>query len=110
MKINQLTPDTRILKELGNRLALARKLQGFNQEQLAKAAGLGVDTLRRIETGQDSQLGSWLKLFKALQMSELIDNMLPEKVDSPMAERLGKKKKLKAAEPNLRYQWGDEKQ
>jgi len=87
-----LTPNGEILSELGRRLKKLRKQRGLNQDQLAEAAGLGVATLRRIEDGQDSQLGSWIKLMKALDMLHAIDALLPENLNSPMAEaaRLGK--------------------
>ena len=68
MHINQLTPASEILRELGGRLARVRKQRGFAQTGLAEEAGIGVATLRRIEGGQDSQLESWIKLLKALDM------------------------------------------
>jgi len=68
MNINKLTPDTVILAELGARLARLRKQRGYSQQKLATEAGLGVATLRRIESGDGSQLDSWLKLLKALNM------------------------------------------
>lgn len=88
MKIRHLTPEVEILKELGRRLAVIRKARGFSQEKLAVEAGLGVATLRRIEGGQDSQLESWLKILKALNMASSIDALLPENFKSPYAELL----------------------
>lgn len=88
MKITDLTPENQSLAELGARLARVRKQQGYSQERLAAAAGLGVATLRRIEDGQDSQLSSWLKLLKTLQLSAGVDALVPEDFRSPMAEVL----------------------
>jgi len=88
MKITELTPEQQSLSELGSRLARVRKQQGYSQERLAEAAGIGVATLRRIEDGQDSQLSSWLKLLKALQLSAAVDALVPEEFRSPMAEAL----------------------
>ena len=95
MKVTQLTPENQSLSELGERLARIRKQQGYSQEKLAAAAGIGVATLRRIEDGQDSQLSSWLKLLKALQMSAAVDALLPEDFRSPMAEVLNTGSKRK---------------
>jgi transcriptional regulator with XRE-family HTH domain len=95
MKIVNLMPEEESLNELGRRLARIRKQQGYSQDTLAQAAGMGVATLRRIEAGQDSQLSSWLKLLKALGMSESIDALIPENFRSPMAEVLGGKKRRK---------------
>jgi transcriptional regulator with XRE-family HTH domain len=106
MKIDQLSPDKSILKELGERLARIRKQQGYSQDRLAEEAGLGVATLRRIEDGQDSQMGSWLKLLKALQMTAAIEQLLPENFKSPMAEVKDQQKRRKKTEPGIN--WGDE--
>ena len=86
MNINQLTPEQEILKELAQRLARVRKAQGYSQARLAEEAGIGVATLKRIEAGQDSQLETWIKVLKALNMVSAIDALLPENFKSPMAE------------------------
>ncbi len=111
MKIDYLTPEHEILKELGRRLARTRKQQRMSQTLLAQEAGLGVATLRRIEAGQDSQMESWLKLLKALQLASAVDAILPENVNSPMAEvRAKPRKKHKAAVQAVAQgpPWGDE--
>jgi len=109
MKIEYLTPENEILKELGKRLARVRKQQGFSQTRLAEKAGLGVATVRRIELGQDSQMESWLKLMKSLQMISAIDALLPETYRSPMAEALSntKSRRRKKTTPSDSI-WGDE--
>jgi transcriptional regulator with XRE-family HTH domain len=107
MKIEPLTPNDAILDELGQRLARVRKQQGRSQEQLASDAGLGVATLRRIESGQDSQLESWLKLLKALHMTAAIDQLLPEHYASPMAEAQAAKKRARS-DAGGGIAWGDE--
>lgn len=86
MQITTLTPERGILKELGVRLARARKQQGMAQTELAREAGIGVATLRRIESGQDSKLESWLKLLKAMNMAAVIDSLIPRALVSPMTE------------------------
>ena len=86
MKIEYLTPNNAILRELGTRLAQIRKQQGYSQLRLANEAGIGVATLRRVEAGRDSQMETWLKLMKSLQMIAAIDDLLPKNYSSPMAE------------------------
>jgi len=107
MNINKQTPDTVILAELGTRLARLRKQRGYSQQRLATEAGLGVATLRRIESGDGSQLDSWLKLLKALNMISGINEFLPENLGSPMPEVLTESSKLPCDTASGR-QWGDE--
>lgn len=107
MKFDKLTPESDILKEIGRRLAMLRKQQGFTQARLAEEAGIGVATLRRIEGGQDSQMESWLKILKALNWITSIDALLPEQIKSPMAQVRATKKGTKKNTPPATH-WGDE--
>lgn len=109
MKIDHLTPDDTILTEFARRLRQVRKQSGYSQAELAKNAGIGVATLRRIEDGQDAQIVSWLKILRALSMVNAIDHLLPETFVSPRAEALAKKKKGKGKKPPTPgMKWGDE--
>ncbi|GFE67095.1 helix-turn-helix domain-containing protein [Litoreibacter roseus] len=107
MKIDILTPDKVILRELGERLAKLRKQRGYSQEELAEESGLGVATLRRIEAGEGSQMDSWLKLLKALQMISSLDQFLPENFESPMAQAKASGRRKRNA-PSSGKRWGDE--
>lgn len=114
MEISTLIPDKDILNELGRRLQQLRKQRALSQDELAEAAGIGVATLRRIEDGSDSQLGSWIKLMKALQLLSAIDALLPEHFNSPMAEaaqlNYATRRKKSSTPSNLSESlWGDEK-
>jgi transcriptional regulator with XRE-family HTH domain len=108
MKIDKLTPESEVLAVYGQRLARIRKQRGLTQDRLAEAAGIGVATLRRLESGQDAQIGTWIRLLKALDMDSILDGLLPERYDSPMTEVLGQRKRAarRTAEDPLR--WGDE--
>jgi transcriptional regulator with XRE-family HTH domain len=110
MKIDTLTPEPEILRELGRRLARIRKQQRFTQEELAKQAGLGVATLRRIETGQDSQFSSWIKLLRVLNMLSAIELLLPENYNSPLTEAIAEKQRKRGSPVNsvgaTDWEWG----
>lgn len=107
MKFDAITPESEILSEIGRRLALLRKQQGFTQTELAEEAGIGVATLRRIEGGQDSQMESWLKILKALNSIASIDALLPEQMKSPMAE-VRASNKARRSKTSTSLSWGDE--
>jgi len=106
MRIIDTTPHAVALEELGRRLALARKNRRMNQTEMAKASGLGVATIARIETGQDAQFSSWLKIFAVLGLKAGLDQLIPENLTSPMSEAKsrGHHKRVKPGE----FKWGDE--
>ena len=110
MKIETTTPESEILQALGRRLAHIRKQQGYSQTRLAEAAGIGVATLRRIEAGQDSQMESWIKILKSLDMIAAIDGLVPENFASPLAEVLADRKRQRRSKPDAaKITWGDER-
>ncbi len=110
MKIENLTPDKVILEELGERLSRIRKQKKLSQDRLAEEAGIGVATLRRIEDGSDSQMGSWIKILKALHMETAIDSILPETFRSPMAEAKAERsaRANKPTKSSTGGTWGDQ--
>ena len=111
MKIDSLTPKSTAIEELGERLSRVRKQQGLTQSQLAREAGLGIATLRRIEDGRDAQLGSWYKLLKALNMVSAIDALVPEIFNSPMSEVKSRRKRSpKSVNVEHITSWGDERE
>lgn len=110
MKIDPLTPAPAMLRELGHRLAEVRSQRGLTQEALAEQAGLGIATLRRIETGRDAKLGSWLRLLQALDLAAAIDQLLPENFRSPMAEaKAAAKARRRGPASGPDFVWGDER-
>ena len=109
IEITAITPEYEVLHELGRRLARVRKQQGFSQTALAEQAGIGVATLRRIEGGKDSQLESWIKLLKALEMAHSINALLPAVFRSPMNEaRAAVKRSRQRKSAPSGIVWGDE--
>ncbi len=107
MKIDELAPQEAVSQELGRRLELTRKQRSLSQMALAKQAGIGVATLRRIEDGQDAQMGSWIKLMRALNQLPAIDALLPEDIRSPMAEVMAEKGRKRPGKQG-KQAWGDE--
>jgi transcriptional regulator with XRE-family HTH domain len=108
MKIKALMPEPQVLAELGRRLAQLRKQRGYSQDQLAELAGVGVATLRRAESGQDAQMGTWIKLLTALEMTAALDALVPEHYQSPMSEVLGPRRRAAKRSGEGAIRWGDE--
>lgn len=109
MRIDPLTPNPAVLEELGRRLEQVRKQRGLSQESLAREAGVGVATLRRIEDGKDGRMGSWIRLLRALDMVGALETLLPESFRSPMQdvrEASGRRRRPKRGGG---FVWGDGK-
>jgi hypothetical protein len=51
---------------------------------------------------------SWLKLLKALKMTQSIDALLPENFNSPMADVLATKRRRSRKPAGSGKVWGDE--
>lgn len=109
MNITKHSPDKVILRELGRRLASLRKQHGLTQIQISQEAGIGVATLRRIESGKDGQMETWLKILKVLDLVHTIDAVIPPVMKSPMEEALGKSKRRNSRNSPSEVIWGDEK-
>lgn len=72
-------------KILGARIARVRIRKQLTQQQLAERAGLGLRTVQRLEMGEVStQLVGFLKVCRVLGLSDRLDVLLPEQVESPL--------------------------
>lgn len=90
--------DKAILEELGKRLQRHRLNQNVSQEELAREAGIGVNTVYRIERGQSAQLSSLIRILRVLDLLSNIDLLIPEPPTSPIAQaELGKDVRQRAS-------------
>lgn len=85
MKINNELADEIILVELSERLAQRRIAQSLSQAALAVEAGVAKRTVERIEAGESVQLVTLIRLCRALDLMNGLDQWLPEAGRSPMA-------------------------
>lgn len=86
MKIDALLAVPAVLAELGARLAALRVQRNLTQAELAARAGLAKRTLERLETGHSVQLDSFVRLCRALELSDRLDALLPPEQASPLAQ------------------------
>jgi transcriptional regulator with XRE-family HTH domain len=100
VKIENENSDRAVLEELGARLARTRLEQNVSQEKLATDAGVSKSTVERIETGREVKLTSFVRVLRALGRLELLDQLLPEPLPSPIERiRIQGKHRRRAAEP-----------
>lgn len=111
MRITQRNSDEAVLRELGARLRRHRLQRDLTQAQLAREAGVSKSTVERMEAGASTQLSSFVRLFRALELLENFDALLPEPLPSPMERlELGKERQRARprSEPESEWTWGDD--
>ncbi len=115
MKILNNLIDTVILNEIGNRLTQRRLELNLTQAELAHTAGVSKRTLERLESGASTQLSSFIRILRSLDLLHRMDAFLPEVRPGPMEllKREGKERKRaysgrKRKEVKKEWSWGDE--
>ena len=91
MITNRMTDDA-VLHELGRRLARLRLERNLTQHDLAYEAGVSSRTVSLVETGRSATLGSLVRILRALDSLDALNQMLPPRGPSPIEEleRAGK--------------------
>jgi len=111
-----LLSDPALLAELGQRILHRRLARNLTQAQLAKEAGVSKSTVERIESGRSTQLTNLLRLFRALQLLDALNAMLPREAASPVEQlKRTTKKRRRASTPKPAtntpppepWKWGD---
>lgn len=103
--------DQSILDELGKRLSLYRLNRNLTQEELAKEAGLGINTIYRAEQGHSTQLSNLIRLLRVLGLISNLDALVPDLPPSPIAQAKLKKQERRRAShrrsevKTVRWQW-----
>ncbi len=78
MKLNALSDDTAILRELGERIRQHRIAMELTQEDLAQKSGISLSTLKRIENGEDSKFSNIIKLLKEMNLADNFELLIPD--------------------------------
>jgi transcriptional regulator with XRE-family HTH domain len=101
MKITGLLTDDAVLAELGARLADRRIELQLTQAAVAEQAGIAKRTLERIEAGETSQLGTFVRVLRVLDAASGLDGLIPESGARPM-DLLKHKSKVRQRASGLR--------
>ena len=105
--------DQAVLAELGARLSSVRLSRGLTQAELAHDAGISKRTVERIEAGQSTQLTSFIRTLRTLDLLDGLELLLPPPQPGPMdlLRRSGKTPQRASGGTAPRdepWTWGDE--
>lgn len=81
----QLKRFPEALRQLGSRLRDARISQGLTQRDLAAKAGVGKNSVARLEETGIGRTDTLLRILSALNILDRLDAVLPEATLSPLA-------------------------
>lgn len=79
-----LLTDQAILDEIGQRLARRRIDSDLTQAELARQAGVGRSTVERMEAGHSTQISSFIRVLRVLNLLEQFFNLFPKPGLHPM--------------------------
>jgi transcriptional regulator with XRE-family HTH domain len=120
MKLLPTHTDQTVLTELGARIERTRLERDLTQAQVADAASVGLNTLRRLEGGQGATLTNLIRVLRALDLIDGLDRLVPEPVASPIQQlKIAGARRRRAsgrtpppdtapASPVPDWRWGDE--
>jgi transcriptional regulator with XRE-family HTH domain len=74
------------LTTLSERLVRNRLRRNLTQQDLAKAAGISLRTLARLENGEPVRFESFLRTLIALGLEKALGGLVPEVPESPMEQ------------------------
>jgi len=115
MKTFLLTDQT-VQEEIGERLAQRRIASGLTQIELARQAGVGRSTVERLEAGHSTQMSSFIRILRVLNLLEQFFNLFPRPGLSPM-QLVKRQRKLRqrasskhrtAQEPDSPWAWDND--
>ncbi len=113
--------DNEALGELGRRLAAVRLERNWTQGFLADEAGVSRATVRRLESGNSTQLTNLLRILRALGLTGNLDSLVPRPEVRPLEalEREGRRRRRASgkrlnpdsgADASQGWSWGDEEE
>jgi transcriptional regulator with XRE-family HTH domain len=85
------------MRALGERIEKYRLLKNITQDALAEDAGIGVRTLRRVESGESGTIDTLLRILNALKLPVGLEDLIPDHNVRPIERaRQTKKERIRA--------------
>lgn len=112
MRISNELSDDAVMAEWGQRLQRHRLDRNVTQAQLAEEAGVSTPTVQRLEAGSSVQLGSLLRVLRALGLLDQAEALVPPPGVRPMQllEHDGKRRQRASGSrdegPDEPWTWG----
>lgn len=72
------------LSEIGTRLKRRRLNMDRSQKEIADRAGIGINSVARLEDGKGATLANFIRVLNALEALDSLDAFLPAPVISPI--------------------------
>ncbi|MGH8759372.1 MAG: helix-turn-helix domain-containing protein [Burkholderiales bacterium] len=88
--------------KLGARLRAARLRKNLSQAEVAERAGVAVNALRALESGQGARVSTLVRVVRALDKLDWLDWLQPEVSISPMQLLKSKVERQRAGRPHGR--------
>ena len=111
VKIQGTENNLFILAELGNRIRDLRISLNMTQKELAQKAGVSPKTMERIENGENVKIENLLNVFRAMNILQNLDILIPEQKVLLLEKELPKRKRVskkKTVDTDYMWKWGDE--
>ncbi|MGM0561154.1 MAG: helix-turn-helix transcriptional regulator [Pseudomonadota bacterium] len=112
----RVASSQQILSELSARVSRIRLSRNMTQAELAREAGVGMRTLRRLEDGENVSMDTFVRVLIALDLQGGLERLLPEQGIRPL-ERVHMKgrERQRARKPRTAkdkadetWSWGEE--
>ena len=124
MRISNLLTDDAILAEVGRRLTAERLSRNLTQQALSIEAGVSKTTVERAESGRSVTLPNFLRILRALDLLDGLEQLLAPPIASPvdLVRREGRRRQRASGRRDSRsagrpapsrtrpgrFSWGDE--
>ncbi len=111
-----LLTDQAVLDDIGEWLAQRRIDSDLTQAELARQAGVGRSTVERMEAGHSTQMSSFIRVLRVLNVLQQFFNLFPKPGLSPMqlvksqpkVRRRASSKRRPAQVPGSDWVWDDD--